>query len=72
MDWSWAINIYNSLKKWKKEMFDKKVKATMRQHFEQHKIEFELELNRRLRYRLRRLKVYREPSSQNLNYKFIP
>lgn len=29
-DWEWAIDVYNALKIWKKNVFDKKVRVTMR------------------------------------------
>ena len=54
--------MYNALKKWKKTVFDKKVRSAMRGHFEQEKIQFELELNRRIRLRFKRQKMYKEPA----------
>ena len=61
-DWEWAIDVYNALKKWKKNVFDKKVRMAMRLQFEQKNIQFELELNRRIRLRFKRLKVFKEPA----------
>ena len=45
MDWEWAIDVYNALRQWKTNVFDKKVRMNMRQQFEQKKIQFELQLN---------------------------
>ena len=59
-NWNWAIDIYNSLRKWKKNIFDKKIRVIMRQQFEQEKIKFELDLNRRIRARFRRLKSFKD------------
>lgn len=59
-DWDWAMDVYNSLKKWKKEVFDLKIKTAMRQHFEQFRIKFDMELNRRIRLRFKRQKSFKE------------
>ena len=63
INWEWAIDVYNSLRKWKKNVFDKKVKTSMRLSFEQDKIEFELELNRRIRHFQKSIKMNRKPTS---------